>query len=66
MPNLAPIILDKTKMTQLDKNAYFYPNMDRNITAQLNIEDYGNNIVLNPKSDSGSFGKIYYNMLMLK
>ena len=60
MPNLAPIILNKTKLTQFDKTAYFYPNLEKNLVAQLNLEDYGNNIVLNPST--GSFGKVYYNL----
>ncbi len=35
--------------------------MKKDIVAKLTLEDFSNNIVLNP-SDGQSFGRIYYNL----
>ena len=46
----------------MDDNLYFYPYLKRDLTVKLSLEDFDNNIVLNPINNT-SFGSINYNFL---
>lgn len=59
--NQAPLILKTSEAVKLTNDFFFFSQMNTNVTGNIRLEDFNNNLVLN-FDDSSPMGTIYYNL----